>query len=158
MDITSGDISALVFKRIVKAESGEVSFDNLMLTTFMELDGKKNLAMVAKKTGLKLSAVREAVNRLLQLELIELVEDATPVIDKDFLGYLKLELSLAIGPLAEVIIEDAINDLGYSIPKFPQHRAAELVEMLAREIHREEKKGVFKQNAVNKIKEKKYLG
>jgi hypothetical protein len=156
MDITSGDISALVFKRTVKEDSGEVSFDNLMLATFMELDGKKNLAMVAKKTGFKMSIVREAVNKLLRLQLIELAEDAIPVADKGFLDYLKMELSLAIGPLAEVIIEDTVNELGYSMAKVPQHRAAELVEMLAREIHREDKKVIFKQNMVSKIKEKGY--
>jgi hypothetical protein len=156
MDITSGDISALVFKRTVKEDSGEVSFDNLMLATFMELDGKKNLAMVAKKTGFKMSVVREAVNKLLRLQLIELAEDAIPVADKGFLDYLKMELSLAIGPLAEVIIEDTVNELGYSMAKVPQHRAAELVEMLAREIHREDKKVIFKQNMVSKIKEKGY--
>jgi hypothetical protein len=156
MDISSGDISALVFKRNVKADSGEVSFDNLMLATFTELDGKNNLAMVAKKTGLKMSSVREAVNKLLRLQLIELVEDAISFMDRDFLDYLKKELSLAIGPLAEVLIEDAVNDLGYSMAKFPQHRAAELVDMLAREIHREDKRAIFKQNMVNKIKEKRY--
>jgi hypothetical protein len=156
MDMTSGDVSALVFKRTVKEDSGEVSFDNLMLTTFMELDGKKNLAMVARKTGLKMSAIREAVNKLLRLQLIELVDDAIPMLDKGFLDYLKKELSLAIGPLAEVIIEDTVNDLGYSMAKVPQHRVAELVEMLAREVHREDKRATFKQHMVSRIKEKGY--
>jgi DNA-binding transcriptional ArsR family regulator len=156
MDITSGEISALVFKRTVREDSGKVSFDNLMLATFTELDGKNNLAMVARKTGLKMSAVREAVNKLLRLHLIELVEDGIRIMDRDFLVYLKRELSLAIGPLAEVLIEDAVNDLGYSMVKLPQHRAAELVEMLAKEIHREDKRAIFKQNMVNKIKEKRY--
>jgi hypothetical protein len=156
MDITSGDISALVFKRTVKAESERFSFDNLMLAIFTELDGKANLAMVARKTGLKMGALREAVSKLLRLELIELVEDAIPMTDRDFLDYLKKELSLAIGPLAEVVIEDAVGSMGYSMAKLPQHKAAELVGMLAREIQREDKSAVFKQNMVNKIKGKGY--
>jgi hypothetical protein len=154
MDISSGDISALVFRRLVREDTGEVSFDSPMLTIFMELDGKKNLAAVAKKTGLKMSSVREAVNRLMHLELIELVEDAVSSLDRDFLEYLKRELSLAIGPLAEVLIEDAMGDMGYSAERFPAQRAAELVEMLGREIHREDKKATFKQNLVLKIKGK----
>ena len=156
MDISSGDISALVFRRLVREDTGEVSFDNQMLTIFMELDGKKNLAAVAKKTGLKMGSVREAVNRLMQLDLIELVEDAISGLDRDFLDYLKRELSLAIGPLAEVLIEDAMSDMGYSKDRFPAQRAAELVEMLGKEIHREDKKVAFKQNLVLKIKEKGY--
>jgi hypothetical protein len=156
MDISSGDISTLVFRRLVREDTGEVSFDNQMLTIFMELDGKKNLATIAKKTGLKMSSVREAVNKLMQLDLIELVEDAISALERDFIDYLKRELSLAIGPLAEVLIEDAMNDMGYSKDRFPAPRAAELVEMLGKEIHREDKKAVFKQNLVLKIKEKGY--
>jgi predicted transcriptional regulator len=156
MDISSGDISALIFRRLAREDTGEVSFDNQMLTIFMELDGKKNLAAVAKKTGLKMGSVREAVNKLMQLDLIELVEDSISGLDRDFLDYLKRELSLAIGPLAEVLIEDAISDMGYSMERFPAQRAAELVEMLGKEIHREDKKVAFKQNLVLKIKEKGY--
>jgi hypothetical protein len=156
MDISSGDISALVFRRLVREDTGEISFDNQMLTIFMELDGRKNLAAVAKKTGLKMSSVREAVNKLMQLDLIELVEDAMSALDRDFLDYLRRELSLAIGPLAEVLIEDAMSDMGYSIERFPAQRAAELVEMLGKEIHREDKKAAFRQNLVLKIKGKGY--
>jgi hypothetical protein len=58
--------------------------------------------------------------------------------------------------VAEVLIEDAVNDMGYSVEKFPSQRAAELVEMLGRDIHREEKKTAFKQSLVSKIKEKGY--
>jgi len=156
MDISSGEISALVFRRLVRENIGEVSFDNQMLMIFMELDGKKNLAVIAKKTGLKMSSVREAVSKLMQLDLIELVEDAISALDRDFLDYLRRELSLAIGPLAEVLIEDAMNDMGYSTERFPAQRAAELVEMLGKEIHREDKKAAFRQNLVLKIKGKGY--
>lgn len=156
MDISSGDISALVFRRLVREDTGEVSFDNQMLTVFMELDGKKNLAAVAKKTGLKMSSVREAVSKLMRLDLIELVEGGVSALEKDFLDYLKRELSLAIGPLAEVLIEDAMSDMGYSAERFPAQRAAELVEMLGKEIHREDKKIIFRQNLVMKIREKGY--
>jgi predicted transcriptional regulator len=156
MDISSGDISSLVFRRVVKEDTGEISFDSQMLTIFMEFDGKKNLAMVAKKTGLKMSVVRESVNKLMHLGLIELVEDAISALDRDFFDYLRRELSLAIGPLAEVLIEDAVNDLGYSVERFPSQRAAELVEMLGRDIHREEKKNAFKQSLVRKIQKKGY--
>ncbi len=156
MEGLSGDISALVFRRVVREDTGEISFDSQMLTIFMELDGKKNLATVAKSTGIKMSAVRESVNKLMRLELIAPAEEAISALDQEFFDYLKRELSLAIGPLAEVLIEDAVNDMGYSIGTFPTQRAAELVEMLGKEIHREEKKTAFRQNLVLKIKENGY--
>ena len=156
MDISSGDISAIVFRRVVREDTAEYSFDAQMLTLFMELDGKKSLAMISKKTGLKMSSLRAAVNKLLKLKLIEPMAEANSAVDADFMDTLKRELSLAIGPLAQILIEDAVNDLGQSVTRFPTRRAPELVESLSREIQREDKRAAFKQNMVRKIKEKGY--
>lgn len=155
-DLRAGDISTLVFKRVMRQDAGEVSFDPQMLATFMELDGKKNLAAVAKKTGQKMSSIREAVSKLLRLKLIEPVTSAISVLDREFISTLQKELSLAIGPLAEIVIEDAAGDLGHDLFRFPSQRAAELVELIGREIKRGDKRVVFTQNMVAAIKEKGY--
>jgi hypothetical protein len=156
MDISSGDISDLVFKRVVREDTAEYSFDGQMLTLFMELDGKKSLAVISKKTELKMSALRGAASKLLKLKLIEQVAEAIDAVDADFMDTLKRELSLAIGPLAQILIEDAVNDLGQSMSRFPTRRAPELVENLSRDIQREDKRSAFKQAMVRKIKEKGY--
>lgn len=156
MDISSGDISALVFRRVVREDTAEYSFDAQMLTLFMELDGKKSLAMISRATGLKLSALRQAASKLLRLKLIEQAAEAIAAVDADFMETLKRELSLAIGPLAQILIEDAANDLGQSVTRFPARRSPELVESLSREIQREDKRAAFKQAMVRKIKEKGY--
>jgi hypothetical protein len=156
MDVSSGDISAMVFGPVLRDDLGEFSLDGHMLRVLMELDGKKNLAVIAKKTGLNMSTMRGTVLKLMQLKLIEPLEDAVSVVDEDFLDFLNSQLSLSIGPIAEVIIEDTVNELGYNLSRFPSHRAAELVDLLSREIQREEKRRVFKTNMVNKIREKEY--
>ena len=156
MDISSGDISGMVFRRVVRENTAEYSFDAQMLRVFMELDGKKSLAVISKKTELKMSSLRAAVNKLLKLKLIEPMAEANSAVDADFMDTLKRELSLAIGPLAQILIEDAVHDLGQSVERFPRQQAPELVECLSREIQREEKKAAFKQNMVRKIKEKGY--
>ena len=97
MDISSGDISALVFRRVVREDTAEYSFDAQMLTLFMELDGKKSLAVISRKTGQKMSSLREAAGKLLKLKLIEQVAEAITAVDAEFMDFLKRELSLAIG-------------------------------------------------------------
>jgi predicted regulator of amino acid metabolism with ACT domain len=156
MDISSGDISAKVFRRVVREDAAEYSFDAQMLTLFMELDGKKSLAVISKKTGLKMSTLRQATGKLLKFQLIEQVAEAISAVDADFMDTLKRELSLAIGPLAQILIEDAVIDLGHSVAQFPSRRAPELVESLSREIQREDKRAAFKYAMVRKIKEKEY--
>lgn len=152
MDILSDELSAAVFRRVVRKDLGEFSLNSQMLAILMELDGKERLASIAKKTGLDMPALKTVVEKLLKLKIIEPVADAVPCLNGDFLDCLRGELSLAVGPIAEILIEDAAADLGHDLSKFPTHRAAELVDLLAREIPKEDKKNVFKQQMVQQIK------
>lgn len=156
MDISSGDISALVFRRVVRDDLGEFSLDGQMFSVLMELDGKRTLGAIAKMTGQEIGTLRGVISRLLDHKLIEPVEEAISILDEDFFEHLSTQLSLAIGPIADVLIEDAIVDLGLTQDKFPSHRAAELIDILARQIQREEKMAEFTKNMINKIKEKGY--
>jgi hypothetical protein len=156
MDVSSGNILALVFKRVAREDIGEFSLDSNMLRVLMELDGNQSLGDVAKKTNVNMREMRKAISKLLNLKLVKPVERAILMLDGDFFDYLQAHLSLAVGPIAEVLIEDALSDLGHQRTQFPSHRAAELVDLLAREIQREEKMVQFKQDMVNKIREKGY--
>jgi hypothetical protein len=60
-----------------------------------------------------------------------------------------------MGPIADVVIEDEIREMGENYSKFPAHRAAELVDVLARQILREERKVAFQQAMVRKLREVK---
>jgi len=156
MDISSGEISFMVFRRVSRDDAGEFSLDGQMLGVLMELDGRKSVSVVAKNAALSMGVMRRAVSKLLELNLIEPVEEAISRLDEDFFDYLKSQLALAIGPIAEVIIEDVVADLGHSLSQFPSYRAAELIDLISREIQREEKRNSFKQNMLNKIREKGY--
>ena len=157
MDFSSGEISSTVFKRIVRDDIGEYPLDHQMLAVFMELDGKAPLGVVARKAGLNMSTMRDIIAKLMQNGLVEKVGQETVTLDKDFFDYLVAQLSLAIGPIAEVLIEDEIYKLGHEISQFPGHRVADLVRNLAREIRRKEKKDVFLKMMATKIRDKRYL-
>lgn len=156
MDLTSENLGALVLKRVATKNIGEFSLDGQMLSVLMEVDGKQNVRTIAKKLGMEIRVIRSVIAKLLKYSLIEAREDAIVVIDKEFLAYLKNKLSLAIGPIAEILIEDAASDLGYTPERFPSHRAAELVDLLARQIRREDKMAAFKKDMVGMIRKKGY--
>jgi hypothetical protein len=149
----TGDFSTMVFSGSVKGNIGEFSLDSQMLKVLMQLDGKKNMAAVASTCGLKLGEAKEVMFRLKQLDLIEQAQSAVPVLDAAFIEHLTLQLSMAMGPIAEVLIEDEIEDMGGGSDRIPKHRAAELVNNLARQILRDEKRVAFQQAMVQKIRE-----
>lgn len=151
MDILSGDISPLVFQLSVKNEPGEVTLDKGMLTVIRELDGKKTLGMVAKNMGLELEKLKEIIAKLLTHGIITLVNQSMPMMKEDFFIYLTDQLSKATGPMAEVLIDEAVASLGCSQSSFPRHRVQELIDLLAPKIFREEKRAVFKENLYKKI-------
>lgn len=156
MDILSGDLSAIVFKRVLSQNLGEFSLDGRMLSVLMEVDGRQSVGTIAKKLGMTLGTIRPVINSLLQSKLIEAGEDSLSVLDEEFLKALKSRLALAVGPIAEVLIEDAAEDMGFTINRIPTHRVAELVDLLSGHIRREDKMSEFKQYMVSMIREKGY--
>ena len=156
MDTLSGNISSMIFKQVVAGGMGDVTLDSNLLNVFMQLDGKQNLGIIAQKTGLNMGEIRDAISRLLKLKLVESPTENILMADDDFLYFLNGQLSLAVGPIAEVLIEDEIVNMDHDILKFPASKAAELVEILAMTIENEEKRSVFTLNMLNKLKEKGY--
>ena len=156
MILSSGDISSMIFKPSVREDLGSFSLDRQSLVVLMELDGKTTLGTLAQKTGLNLGTLREVVSSLLQLGLVEKVEKDFAPVDRDFLGYLAQQLSLAIGPIAQVLIEDELYNFGYDPDQFPAHRAKELIDKLADEIRRDEKRSDFVESMTKKIQQKSY--
>jgi hypothetical protein len=78
-------------------------------------------------------------------------------VDNDFFRKLLDELALAVGPIASVLIEDEVQDLGHNVKSFPSFLATDLVDRLAGEIRREEKKAIFIKNMVSIIQAKGYV-
>jgi hypothetical protein len=151
LNILAGDISPLVFQLSVKNEPGELSLDREMLAVIRELDGKKSIGMVAKNIGLELDKVKEIIEKLLTHGIIALVSQSMPMMKEDFFIYLTDQLSKATGPMAEVLIDEAVASLDCSQSLFPRHRVQELIDLLAPKIFREEKRAAFKENLYNKI-------
>ncbi len=157
MVLSSGDISSMIYQRKVRDDLGDFSLDGKTLLILMELDGKATLGALAAKTGLRMGSIRELIASLLKLGLVEKVEKEIIPVDNDFLRNLLDELALALGPIASVLIEDEIEDLGHEVNNFPSYLVAELVDRLAGEIRREEKKAIFIKNMVNLIRAKGYV-
>jgi hypothetical protein len=155
VDLT-GDISRLVYRQVLRENAGDISIDGQLLGIFLQLDGKKELDAVARGAGLQLEELRAVISRLADLGLIEPVVSKGAFLDQDFLDYLTRQLAIAVGPIADVLVEDHISDAGFQFLQVPVSQAAVLVDALAREIQREEKMKVFKINMVKKMQEKDY--
>jgi hypothetical protein len=156
MNMPDGDLAAMVYRRLQRDDLGEFAMDSRMLTVLMDLDGQRSLGQIAQSRGIGNQTLKAVVARLLDLKLIAPVEAAAARLDVDFITFLRTQLSHAVGPIAEFLLEDAAYDLGHEVDRFPANQVAELVDYLAREIQRQDKAIAFKQNILLKIREKGY--
>ncbi|WDP92983.1 MAG: hypothetical protein HUN04_25970 [Desulfobacter sp.] len=157
MALSSEEIAALVFKQAVQSNIGELALDGPMLSVLMQFDGKKTLGQVAGQLSMSMTDIRPVVAKLVESRLIQRVSAAVAAVDQDFMDFLTSQMAIAIGPLGGLIIEDSMEILGYAGSHLPTRQAAELVNLLSREIPREEKRIEFKQAMLQKIREKGYL-
>lgn len=156
MDLSSNGVAGLIFRQAIRGDLGKLSLDGQMLSVLMGLDGKKNLGQIAQQLDLDLAVVRPIVAKLIKFKLVERVEPTIKAVDQDFISFLVSQLSVAIGPLGGIVVDDGVEDLGFTKANFPVSRTAELVNLLAQEIQREDKRIQFKQVMLKKIKEKGY--
>jgi len=159
MALSSEEVAGLVFKQAVQSNIGELALDGAMLKVLMQFDGKKTLEQVALQLNMSQTAIRPVIIKLAESKLIQRVSATTAVnsVDQEFMGYLISQMSFAIGPLGSIVVEDGLEILGYTTRTLPARQAAELVNLLSREIPREEKRIQFKQALLQKIREKGYL-
>lgn len=154
VSLPSGDISPLIFRQIVGENLKDVSLDGRLLSLFLALDGERSLGTLAQTIGLSPEDLRTTVTRLLELQLIEPLDKEFTYLDPEFLSYLTLQYAKAIGPIARILIEEELLAAGHHPNRIPKPQAVILVETLAREIQRKEKKDRFRRDMVRKITEK----
>ena len=147
-----GNIASSIFKRSVTHDLGEVSLDSRMLTLLMQMDGKKNAATLAGELGMSISEARDVLARLAQLGIIEEVVSDVAGLSEEFYFFLADNLSIAMGPMAEILLEDLLAEMQIDRKKIPFAKAADLVEALAREIPREEKRVEFQQTMLARLR------
>jgi hypothetical protein len=148
----SSDISDLIYRRTVSALKGQVSMSGKMLELLMLLDGRTSLRGVAQKMNIRMSDMRSYISKLKAYGVIEEVQERIAMLDPKFFGYMAGQLSRIAGPIAQVMVEDAVLEISGGTSNIPQNKAAELIELLGRQIPDEIQRVEFIQNMLQKVK------
>ena len=151
MDEASQEFLKMSFRLSIPSTPEEFTLNPDMLKILLKLDESKPLSQVAQDAGVNSSDLKQNITKLLNLSLIEALEKEISGLDEKFFQELKQALLLAVGPLADLILEDALADLNVSISEFPPPMAPELINILSEEIPREEKRTDFLKVMIPKI-------
>jgi hypothetical protein len=110
-------------------------------------NGTKTISEIAESLSWDEFKTSKIIFQLVQLALLEKVEDRKPVKKKpvieSFFPMVETELKKVIGPLAPLIMNDKLSDLGETKDSLGQDQALSFVEKLSEEISNDSKKKEF---------------
>jgi hypothetical protein len=145
----------IYYRKVIRADNDEVSLDADMIRLLIAIDESKSLFQIADEVDMDNATLKQALSKLLEQGLIEPVERDVPLLDQAFLEALRINLSKAIGPMAEILIADVTEEMELDPSRIPVNHAAELITHLSLEVPDEENQIQFKKSMIailNKIR------
>jgi len=140
------------YRKVTRLDGREVSLDADMIRLLIAIDESKELGQIGRELGMPRDTLMTALARLAAVNLIEPIRKDIPHLKNGFLEALKLNLSRAVGPMAQILVEDALSDMKLSSGAIPKNQAAELIAALALEIPDEEGRMQFKRAMLELMK------
>ena len=148
MDIGLTGRANIYYRKVIRADNDEISLDADMIRLLIAIDENKSLNQIAEEVDMSNTAFKIALSKLLRQGLIEPVQKDLLVLDKSFLEALRINLSKAIGPIAEILIADATEEMQVDSSAIPINQAAELITQLSLEVPDEENQLQFKKSMI----------
>ncbi|KPJ75568.1 MAG: hypothetical protein AMJ54_14615 [Deltaproteobacteria bacterium SG8_13] len=145
-------MAKMYFRKVTRLDSSEICLDADMIRVLIAIDETKDIGKVAREVSMDAPTIKATISKLLELHLIEPVQARGVYLDEAFIHALKQNLSRAVGPMAEILIEDVATDMNLSAGEIPQGQAAEFIGSLAMEIPDEESSVRFKKAMLELIK------
>ncbi len=152
MDIISPGRPKMFFRKVTPADSNEIRLNADMIRLLMVIDENKDLLQISNEAGMDISMLNQILSKLIKLKLIEPVEKKTQFLSKKFIEAMKNNLSQAVGPMAQIIIEDTVAEMELKMSEIPGHQAAELISNIAREVPEENNQIEFKKTMIETMK------
>ena len=142
----------LYFRKVIRKDSDEISLDADMIRLLIAIDENKSLYQIAEEMDMQATTLKTTLSKLLEQGLIEPVKKDIPYLDRLFLEALRINLSKVIGPMAEILIEDVVEDMNLKASEIPANQAAELINNLSLEIPEDKNRIEFKKIHADHIK------
>ncbi len=155
MDIGKPDQPEIFYRKILRKDHDQIALDADMIRLLIAIDKKKSLSQIAAEVHMETETLKKNLAKLIRLGLVEPVKKDLPVLDKIFLQALNINLSKAIGPIAEFLIEEVTSEMAITDPGIPVHQAAEMIATLSHEIPDAEKRIEFKKSMMDILNKKR---
>jgi hypothetical protein len=108
--------------------------DTLMLRILEQVDGQSTVAQIAGRLGVPPIDLKPSLAKLYKQKLIQPVSPKVDPLSPAFFNDMETALANAIGPIARILLDDCIHQLGGHRNHFPSTKAPQLVMRIAAKI------------------------
>lgn len=132
----------IVFRIAMQGHTEDKSIHGDQWQILALCNGSKRVSEIADALKWDIFKISKTIFQMVQEGLLErageLIEDQKPVqkknVNGNFFPYVENELKKLMGPIAPIIIDDIITDIGESRESFPQEMVDKLLESIVAEI------------------------
>ncbi len=143
----------MIFRLSHKRSPGDVKLKSLEWAVVTQLDGEKTVEIIGEILALSEEEKISIFSHLLQEGLLEYVgqRQSKSYVDAQLLDDIEYQFTLHMGPVAAVIMDEVLDQLGRDRTNLEIHQLSTLVELLSLEITNPQKQKAFKEEMVQKL-------
>jgi len=144
----------MIFRLSSRRSPREVKLLHLEWAVVTQLDGEKSVGEIASALTLSENEVQEIFKNLIKEHLLELVSvsESTIYVPEELFDDLERELTVLVGPVAGILLEDTLREMKKDRAKFEKTSLPVIIDLLSNQISDEEKQLEFQKNILKKIK------
>ncbi len=139
------------FRKTDLSKTGQLEFDQNMLTLLMAIDENKTLLQVAREIKMDAAVFKEYLLKIHKLGLIEEVKEKVEYIDNDLLDKIRDSLVNLLGPLGEMLMQDAAETIHTGLPYIPKNTIPDFLRAIISEIPGNKQKEQFRRAMEEKV-------
>ncbi len=152
----ANSLTQVIFRLAHGDVAGEINLKPEAWRVLTRVDGVRSVAEIAQSIGMSLDVVVQMVEMLYQAGVLEVAPGSAtpprPTVNGALFDHVGRELTRAIGPMADIILDEEIGALGETRERFPRERLPELVERVSAAIRDESKRVKFQQIMLDAIR------
>lgn len=146
----------VIYRLSTTAPPGEVNLKPESWRILTLVNGERTIAEIAQTLGMDVATAAQLALSLYHAGVLEVAQGTATIarasVDGSFFDEVTRQLAAAMGPLAEIVIDEEIENLGESRKQFPWDRIPDLVEKVSQAIPDEAKRIKFQQVMLEAIR------
>jgi hypothetical protein len=151
MSPTIRGIATIMYRKTERGLNAPINLDNVTGKVFAAIDGHAPLPIVAESAGVGIPVLWRAIAKLSRLGLIEETASGTGTMGKPFADKLHQELTRAVGPMSDVLIQSVAKLTKITWPHIPPERARELIYRIVVQIPNDSLKEKFQETMLKEL-------